>query len=145
MTRIWPTTSNPTAIVFGVLSFVLIQNLLSHHDFSVEAKPYGGWGPGEGFGHTGNTFPAPNPNAIYGYDFHNLFDNWTTYGSRYNQHRVNRTNNSYRNRRPKNLGGRSTNLIHATSFDDHKTGQRLLKEKDRYETQSEFKNIFRYF
>ena len=53
--------------------------------------PYGGWGPKDGFGHTGNSFPARNPNAIYGYDFHGLFDSWTTYGSVYNPHRKNGT------------------------------------------------------
>eukprot|EP00094_Tigriopus_californicus_P009085 TCALIF_08758-PA protein Name:"Protein of unknown function" AED:0.19 eAED:0.19 QI:240/1/0.66/1/0.5/0/3/0/123 len=60
--------------------------------------PYGGYGPKEEFGNTGNTFPAPNPNAIFGYDYFNIFDDWTTYGSVYNQHK-NRT--LLLNRRPK--------------------------------------------
>ena len=47
-------------------------------------SPYGGWGPGQGFGHTGRTFPPPNPNAIYGYDKLGLFGDDTSYGARYN-------------------------------------------------------------
>lgn len=62
------------------------------------SAPYGGWRQKEGFGNTGNTFPEPNPNAIFGYDYFNLFDDWTTYGSVYNPHK-NRTLLLYR--RPK--------------------------------------------
>ena len=31
--------------------------------------PFGGWGPGEGFGHLGRDPPPDNPNADFGYDF----------------------------------------------------------------------------
>ena len=57
--------------------------------FSVAlSAPYGGWGPNEGFGHTGNTMPPKNPNAIYGYDYHDVFDNWTGYGAMHNPHKT---------------------------------------------------------
>merc|ERR1712243_241411 len=42
------------------------------------ASPFGGWGPGEGFGHLGKRPPPNNPNSNFGYDFfgttHNRFN-----------------------------------------------------------------------
>jgi len=42
------------------------------------ASPFGGWGPGEGFGHLGKRPPPQNPNSNFGYDFfgttHNRFN-----------------------------------------------------------------------
>merc|ERR1712083_6852 len=43
-----------------------------------KASPFGGWGPGEGFGHLGKGPPPENPNSNFGYDFfgttHNRFN-----------------------------------------------------------------------
>jgi len=33
------------------------------------ASPFGGWGPGEGFGHLGKRPPPDNPNSNFGFDF----------------------------------------------------------------------------
>jgi len=42
------------------------------------ASPFGGWGPGEGFGHLGRRPPPSNPNSNFGFDFfgttHNRFN-----------------------------------------------------------------------
>jgi len=46
------------------------------------ARPFGGWGPGEGFGHASRNRPPDNPNANFGYDFFG-----TTHG-RYNYSEV---------------------------------------------------------
>ena len=54
----------------------------------VTCAPYGGWGPNEGFGHTGSNPPPKNINAIYGYDYHDLFDDFTTYGAVHNPHKT---------------------------------------------------------
>ena len=49
--------------------------------------PYGGWGPGEDQGNTGEAAPPANPNAPYGYDYHGRLSDFTDYGRMYNRHR----------------------------------------------------------
>ena len=46
--------------------------LVSVIALGVQSFPYGGWGPGEGFGHTGSNPPKENPNAAYGYDYEEI-------------------------------------------------------------------------
>ncbi len=53
----------------------------------VMCTPYNRWGPGEGYGHTGNSMPAPNPNAAYGYDRAGILGDSSNYGAVYNRHR----------------------------------------------------------
>ena len=45
------------------------------------ASPFGGWGPGEDYGHTGARPPRPNPNAVFGYDAFKLTNNRFNYRS----------------------------------------------------------------
>ena len=40
---------------------------------------YGGWGPGESFGHTGGIAPTDNTNANYGYDQLGVLNNRFNY------------------------------------------------------------------
>lgn len=49
--------------------------------------PYQGYKPDEGLGNTGEKPPPENPNANFGYDYHNLFNDWTQYGRTYNRHK----------------------------------------------------------
>ena len=43
------------------------------------ALPFGGWGPGEGFGHLGRRPPLDNPNSNFGFDFFGTTDNRFNY------------------------------------------------------------------
>ena len=45
------------------------------------ASPFGGWGPGEDYGHTGVRPPPCNPNAVFGYDAFKLTNNRFNYRS----------------------------------------------------------------
>ena len=45
------------------------------------ASPFGGWGPGEDYGHTGARPPRCNPNAVFGYDAFKLTNNRFNYRS----------------------------------------------------------------
>ena len=45
------------------------------------ASPFGGWGPGEDYGHTGALPPPHNPNAVFGYDAFRLTNNRFNYRS----------------------------------------------------------------
>ena len=45
------------------------------------ASPFGGWGPGEDYGHTGARPPPCNPNAVFGYDAFKLTNNRFNYRS----------------------------------------------------------------
>ena len=69
------------------MHFVSSLSLLFYLFLPIWSRPYGGWGPNEGFGQTGSNPPPPNPNSIYGYDFHNIYGDLTTYGAIYNPHR----------------------------------------------------------
>ena len=40
---------------------------------------YGGWGPGEDYGHAGRNPPPNNWNAVYGYDQANILNNRYNY------------------------------------------------------------------
>jgi len=48
---------------------------------SFKASPFGGWGPGEGFGHLGRRPPPDNPNANFGYDFFGTTKNRFNYSA----------------------------------------------------------------
>ena len=43
------------------------------------ASPFGGWGPGEGFGHAGRRPPPDNPNYNFGFDFFGTTENRFNY------------------------------------------------------------------
>jgi len=45
------------------------------------ASPFGGWGPGEGFGHLGKRPPPQNPNSNFGYDFFGTTHNRYNYSA----------------------------------------------------------------
>jgi len=47
----------------------------------VSGVPFGGWGPGEGFGHLGRDPPPDNPNADFGYDFFGTTKNRFNYSA----------------------------------------------------------------
>ena len=43
------------------------------------ASPFGGWGPGEGFGHAGRKPPPDNPNSNFGFDYFGTTENRFNY------------------------------------------------------------------
>lgn len=47
----------------------------------IKSVPFGGWGPGEGYGNAGFEPPAKNPNAIFGYDFFGVTANRFNYSA----------------------------------------------------------------
>jgi hypothetical protein len=58
-----------------VMSTVLIAMLIK----TCIASPFGGWGPGEGFGHAGRRPPQDNPNSNFGFDYFGTTENRFNY------------------------------------------------------------------
>jgi len=58
------------SVVFTIMFQLAMQMLLLICLISSNVvRGYGGWGPGEDYGHTGVDPPTNSINAIYGYDF----------------------------------------------------------------------------
>jgi len=61
----------------NVLQYLMIVMCLKFSNVS----PFGGWGPGEGFGHLGRKPPPDNPNADFGFDYFGINKNRFNYSA----------------------------------------------------------------